>query len=371
MSVNVADKIQILKGPYGSVSKTHILKIENDNHETLWEYTEPTITGNDVLFAIDNTTGTGSWEKQPEIYHCTNDSTNKIFFYKYSNFDHTASPYVGYTFFYGDRAWTDGTDTYIGNYKYNTSTNTWTYIDWQISGYSLHIVGDYVWSDGTDVYYLAPSNVSHITSSPSFKFDKSTNTWISWGSAAPDGWVAADGRKVWTDGTNVYYSDGTKQYQWDKTNKQWSEKTWMYADEWAVVTSNFYGDKLITIDNTVYARWYRSGQGIKIYFLNENGSWAETGNDTTSFVNTLLFIGTPDIFTDGSNIYASDWVSHDPTYYLYKITADIDHILSVTATTAKSIPRQVSGLLGRRFFSLGLNAKKPDSHARLYSTTIF
>lgn len=121
MSINVADKIQILKGPY--VNKTHILKIENANNETLWEYTEPTITGNDLLLAINNST-TNSWEKQPELYHCTNDSTNKIFFYKYSNFDHTDSPYMGYLNFYGYNAWTDGTDTYIGNYKYNTSTNT-------------------------------------------------------------------------------------------------------------------------------------------------------------------------------------------------------------------------------------------------------
>lgn len=365
MSVNVADKIQILKGP--NVNKTHILKIENENHETLWEYTEPTITGNDLLLAINNST-TNSWEKQPELYHCTNDSTNKIFFYKYTNFDHTASPYIGYTNFYGYNAWTDGTDTYIGNYKYNTSTNTWTFIDWQISNKSLWIVGNYIWSDGTDIYYLAPTNISHITSSTSFKFNKSTNTWTIYSNGIPNG--NSDGRKIWTDGNNVYYSDGTKHYQWDKTNKQWTEKQWWYADLTGQVTQNFYGDQLFTIDNTVYGHWYRSGS-YKIYFLNSDGNWEETNNDPNNFITTLLFLATSNVFTDGSNTYSTYLVSHQPFDYLYKITADSDHILSVTATTAKSIPIQANNNQGRRFFSLGLNAKRPDSHARLYSTTIF
>ena len=111
MSINVAEKIQVIK------DNVHILKIENKDNETLWEYVEPTITGNDVLYAFD-------FHAQPEIYHITNDSTNKIFFYKYSNFDNTPSGLVDFVNFFGDNAWTDGTNTYIGNYKYNNSTNT-------------------------------------------------------------------------------------------------------------------------------------------------------------------------------------------------------------------------------------------------------
>lgn len=146
---------------------------------------------------------------------------------------------------------------------------------------------------------------------------------------------------------------------------------WWYADYSGQVTQNFYGDQLFTIDNTVYGRWNRSGYGYKIYFLNSNGSWEATDNDPNTFITTLLFLTTSNVFTDGSNIYSTYLVSHQPFDYLYKITVDSDHILSTTATTAKSIPRQVNNVQGRRFFSLGLNAKKPDSHARLYSTTIF
>jgi hypothetical protein len=121
MNINVADKIQIIN------KNVHILKVENEDNETLWEYKEPTITGNDVLYAVDNT-NQFNWDKQPEIYHLTNDSTNKIFFYKYSNFDHTESPVISYSnSFYGDEAWSDGTNTYINNYRYNPSTNTWSY----------------------------------------------------------------------------------------------------------------------------------------------------------------------------------------------------------------------------------------------------
>lgn len=142
MSINVAEKIQVLK------DNIHILKIENEDDETLWEYVEPTITGNDVLYA-KSTTQTG-WDRQPELYHITNDSTNKIVFYKYSNFDHTDSPVTSYLYFLGSRAWTDGVNTYINNYKYNTSTNTWVYQEWMVSpgqGYAdddLWVNGDYI-----------------------------------------------------------------------------------------------------------------------------------------------------------------------------------------------------------------------------------
>ena len=144
MSINVADKIQIIK------DNVHIIKIQNENDETLWEYVEPTITGNDVLYVANNT-NQYDWDKQPEIYHLTNDSTNKIFFYKYSNFDHTESPTVGYSTFYGGDAWTDGTNTYVAHYKYNQNNNTWVYQNWLVPPYggiheteSLRIRGDYI-----------------------------------------------------------------------------------------------------------------------------------------------------------------------------------------------------------------------------------
>lgn len=179
MSINVADKIQVIKADKYKRNE-HILKIENENNEILWEYVEPTITGNDVLY-IANNTNQYDWNKEPEIYHLTNDSTNKIFFYKYSKFDHTESPTIGYNLFYGSEAWSDGTTAYVGNYKYDQSTNTWVYQDWWVSpgtGYADHridIRGAFVWTDGTDIFYLAPTNVTGIQNCPAWKFNKSKN----------------------------------------------------------------------------------------------------------------------------------------------------------------------------------------------------
>lgn len=220
MSINVADRIQIL------TNNKHITKVQNTSNETLWEYTEPTITGNDVLYGVDNINQYTWGSLQPELYHLTNDSTNKIFFYKYSNFDRTESPISGfYTSFEGTGAWTDGTNTYINNYKYNQSTNTWTYQGWMVSpgqGYAeddLIVAGSYVWTDGTDIFYLADPSITSIYNSPAFKFNKSTNKWTKYGAIVPPS-LTYYGTKIWTDGTTVYYSNGSsEQYYWDKTNQ--------------------------------------------------------------------------------------------------------------------------------------------------------
>ena len=367
MNINVADRIQIIK------DNVHIIKVENDNNETLWEYVEPTITGNDVLFAIDNNTSYDWGTEQPEVYHLTNDSTNKIFFYKYSSFDRTDSPISGYyTAFTGLDAWTDGTNTYINNYKYNTSTGVWTYQKWMVSpgqGYAdddLLITGSYIWTDGTDIFYLAPDSITGIYNSRGFKFNKSTNKWTKYGAIIPPS-NTYYGNKIWTDGTTVYYSNGSaEQYYWDKTNQTWVNKQWYYTDVIGSQSFDIQGNNLFEINGTIYGRWVRSGV-TKIFFLNSGGYWEPSSMSSSSYISSLVF-SSKGKFTDGTNIYLAYSTS---TTTLYKITETEPGTLAYESISLKSYPYQPAGLTTSRAFSLGMNAKKGDAKARLYSSTIF
>lgn len=76
--------------------------------------------------------------------------------------------------------------------------------------------GWYVWSNGTDIFY-SNGNTQKV-------LNKSTNTWsdITWNV------TIERGHNVWSDGENIYYSGGINggQYVFDKTTNNWVTKTW-------------------------------------------------------------------------------------------------------------------------------------------------
>lgn len=367
MSINVADKIQVIK------DNVHIIKIQNENDETLWEYVEPTITVNDVLYAFE--WATSAREAKPEIYHLTDDSTNKIFFYKYSNFDNTEANAVGYINFGGSHAWTDGTDTYISNYKYNKDTNTWTYIKWMVPPYGgvheterLRVDGEYIWTDGTDIFYLAPDTITGVHNINAFKFDKLNNKWTRYDAITPPSGTHY-GNRIWTDGNTVYYSNGSdEQYFWNKKDQTWVKQVWSYADKLGVYYNfDFNGDELFELNGTIYAMWTRDRDTI-VFFLNSDGYWEPSQIPFNSPLSDMLFYKVNSKFTDGTNTYLSN---HDGSNYdFYKIIEIEQGNLTYEKINVKSIPRS-KGPFSRLAFSLGMNAKKGDAKARPYSSTIF
>ena len=96
-----------------------------------------------------------------------------------------------------------------GNVQY---LNTWSAKTW--SGF-VNIDGRRIWTDGTDYYYSYESD--------QYVLDKTTSTWSTktW-----NGYSNLTGSSIWTDGTNIYYSASTKQYVLDKSTDTWSDKTW-------------------------------------------------------------------------------------------------------------------------------------------------
>ena len=169
----------------------------------------------------------------------------------------------------------------------NKFSNKWETKSW--SGYS-YIFGRYIWTDGDNIY-LSNGTTQYI-------LDKSTSTWNE------KTWIGLtnfDRAYIWTDGENIYYSRGTDHYVLDKASSTWSQKTWNGLNI-------FSGDSVWTDGTNIYYS-YSSNQ----YVLDKTTStWSQkTWYGLTNFSGS-------NIWTDGENIYYS---SGNLQYVLDKTTS--------------------------------------------------
>lgn len=138
--------------------------------------------------------------------------------------------------------------------------------------------GSAVWTDDTDIYYSNETD--------QYVLDKATSTWAekTW-----TGLTSFNGDNIWTDGTNIYYSNWSSHYVLNKATSTWATKTWTGM-------TNFYGGFVWTDgENTYYSR------GSSQYVLDTSTStWAlKTWNGQTNFSGSA-------IWTDGENYYYSN-----------------------------------------------------------------
>ena len=108
-----------------------------------------------------------------------------------------------------------------------------------------------------------------------------------WTAKTWNGFTNLDGRCIWTDGTHIYYSSGSSQYELDKATSTWTAKTWSGL-------TSFVGDKIWTDGTNIYFSNAKSYQ----YVLDKSTStWtAKTWNGFTNLNGSC-------IWTDGTHIY--------------------------------------------------------------------
>ena len=161
------------------------------------------------------------------------------------------------------------------------STKTWSSL--------RNFSGSNIWTDGENIYYS--NGNSH------YVLNKETSTWTrkTW-----NGLTNFYGSSIWTDGENIYYSNGNTQYVLNKETSTWSVKTWNGL-------TSFSGNNIWTDGKNIY---YSS---TTQYVLNkETSTWStKTWNGLTSFSGS-------NIWTDGENIYQSSSASQ---YVLNKATS--------------------------------------------------
>ena len=143
---------------------------------------------------------------------------------------------------------------------------------------NLSIDGKYIWSDGDNIYY---SNAS-----TQYVLDKETLTWSikTW-----TGLTNFYGDRIWTDGENIYYSYVSNQYVLDKTTSTWNTKTWSGL-------TNFNGSNIWTDGENIY---YSSGSTQRVLDKTTSTWSKKTWTGLTNFNGS-------NIWTDGENIYYSN-----------------------------------------------------------------
>jgi len=344
-----ADYIWLYKGIvyYSSYSNQYFLNKETDN----WE--PKTWTG------LNNINGNNIWTDGENCYYTLVGPKNKDYILEDDGETWTEITFINRPFtsaFTTNNIFHIGGNTYVmydlvGPYKLDKNTKRWSYIEFNWS--RAYRNGYNIWSDGKTTYYSSGDEqykfvfdeyeIENILEKVSGTNDG--NKWTSltigddtynitepylagegikienniinatgevnvatkqfsssWNSKTWTGLTSLNGRLVWTDGENIYYSSYSNSssgeadnYVLDKKTSTWIPKTWHGID-----INHFNGLDIWKDGDNIY-----------------NSPWTSAGTDnyvldkTTSTWSKIIFSGYNDlsgrdIWTDGNNIYNSD-----------------------------------------------------------------
>ena len=141
--------------------------------------------------------------------------------------------------------------------------------DWD-GGYEQINVSD-IWTDGTNTYYSWGSRQYKLNG-------------INWEPMTWTGLTNFDGEYIWSDGTNIYYSYEENQYKLNGTT--WESMTWTGL-------TSFRGDYIFAKGSDVY------------YIANTSYKLNGTTWETITWTSTYYPSDASSLWTDGTNIYDS------------------------------------------------------------------
>lgn len=149
--------------------------------------------------------------------------------------------------------------------------------------------GNAIWSNGTDLFWGYNTQTLHP-----YKLDLATQTWaedttMSVPYHTSPSFNTGYGNFMWTDGTNIFYSNSTVQKIYNKATKTWSDITWTGG------ISSFGGNGVFKIGNKIYLS---ATNNTTLYEV-----------DTTNYTTTAVGTGFPymgwTVWTDGTNYYST------------------------------------------------------------------
>lgn len=186
--------------------------------------------------------------------------------------DHTPRIYTA------NYVWTDGKNMYchIGlaaDMNYILDGDTWVEKNWNVN-----IAGGNIWSDGINIYSIN-STINYILKN---------GIWVemTWGGENPH----SSGPSIWSDGFNIYRYE-LFGHHYVLNSNTWVEISWNISSD--ILESDIWSDG----DNVYYS------DGSKQYVL-KDGIWVEkTWNGVTSFIAT-------NVWSDGKSIYMQSGDKH-------------------------------------------------------------
>lgn len=214
---------------------------------------------------------------------------------------------------YSGNVWKDGNKVYYNEteymYEFDKSTSTWVLKKWDNLPY--YFSGSNIWTDGTKMYYSYGNlnggslSAQYVLNGSNWEFKE----WFATNSDSPSTpyrW-APNRTYIWTDGSNVYYSNGLSQKVLDRATSTWNPKEWTVSG--IAVDRVLYGDSVWTDGSNIYCSVDFFGTA-RNYLL----------NPSTSTWESVTFTGGPEKL-NGKYV----WRTQNNTYYsngtkTYKLT---------------------------------------------------
>lgn len=178
------------------------------------------------------------WTDGVDYYY--SESTLHYIFNKETNAWETKT-WTGHTKFHGTNIWSYGGNTYLTlpgyNYILNKETKDWDVKIWE--GYVPQYAS--IWTDGIDYYYSHGAN--------QYVLNQVTETWESktW-----YGMTSFNSGNIYIFGGNVYYSYSSDQYMLNKETNTWEVKKWLGLTWYGGAPKNIYASGVWTDGTNLY-----------------------------------------------------------------------------------------------------------------------
>ena len=162
-----------------------------------------------VWYGLTNFNADDIWTDGQNVYCSSNFNSSEQYVLNQETSTWEEKTWNGLTNLLADCIWTDGINIYYSNgeihYVLDITTSTWTSIAFNVS-----FNGMQVWTDGKNTYLTLTNRLNGEVSH--YILEKSSSTWLSksWNNLPSSLQTTYDDQAIyfWTDGTNIYYSNG-------------------------------------------------------------------------------------------------------------------------------------------------------------------
>ena len=254
--------------------------------------------------------------------------------------------------------WTNGTDIYFSyshsgedpkQYVYNREKNIWETAPATVT-LNDTCLGSNIWSDGTDIYYSDGLN--------QYILNRKTNIWESYSWInTPFSLSTFIGQGVWYDGECIYFTNSYNTYELNKNTKTWSDIT-------SKIHNGLDSGYVINTDNV----WT---DGVYLYFSNKYNENSYRWNDKDEIWESIedwngtipTYFSAKDIWSDGIKIYLScyDRIQENNKNYEYNVITKNWRLVDFGTTLTRS-----SSFSGQNIWSDGINIYFIENNGNIY-----
>ena len=245
--------------------------------------------------------GSYIWKTKNNIYYSYQNDHYILKIYPDSHVNWEQVPWTGLTTFDGNHIWSDGNNTYYSDYTVingqvtsqqyilNEQSLEWGPITW--NGFN-NIEGENVFTINNKIYYSSGGKIYKLTPG-SINWEEAESLFVG---IAP----SIDGEQIWHDGSDTYYSYGTRQFKFNNKTGKFDQITW--------VSAPYYGRDIWHDGSDTY---YSGGSKLEYIKLPTSITWSNIPDNFDTI--NIWHIGDKTYYSDGNihKIINEDTMSFD------------------------------------------------------------